>query len=57
MNSTPNAKSMFREIRDMIDGDVLYDDLSRTLYSSGACLYPDPGTHLTPRQVCGIKGA
>ncbi|MGO9120315.1 MAG: anaerobic glycerol-3-phosphate dehydrogenase subunit C [Desulfomonilaceae bacterium] len=39
MSSTPNEKAMFREIEEMIEGDVLYDDLSRTLYSSGACLY------------------
>ena len=39
MNSTPNSKTMFREIEDMVEGEVLYDDLSRTLYSSGACLY------------------
>ena len=38
MKSTPNT-TMFREIKDMIDGEVLSDDLSRTLYSSGACLY------------------
>ncbi len=39
MNSTRNVKTMSREIKDMIEGDVLYDDLSRTLYSIGACLY------------------
>src|SRR5208283_1414634 len=39
MGSTPNEKAMFREIEEMIEGKVLYDDLSRTLYSSGACLY------------------
>ncbi len=39
MSSTPNEKAMFREIEEMIEGDVLCDDLSRTLYSSGACLY------------------
>src|SRR5208283_5411313 len=39
MKSTPNAKTIFREIKDIIEGEVLHDDLSRTLYSSGACLY------------------
>lgn len=39
MKSTPNAKTIFREIKTLIEGEVLYDDLSRTLYSSGACLY------------------
>ena len=39
MSSTPSEKAMFREIEEMIEGEVVYDDLSRTLYSSGACLY------------------
>lgn len=30
---------IFQEIKGMIQGEVLYDDLSRTIYSSGACLY------------------
>jgi len=29
----------FSELRDSVEGDVLYDEMSRALYSSGACLY------------------
>jgi anaerobic glycerol-3-phosphate dehydrogenase C subunit len=39
MNTAANANTMFREIEGIIEGTILYDDLSRTLYSSGACLY------------------
>lgn len=32
-------EKIFREIKEIIKGEVLFDDLSRTIYSSGACLY------------------
>lgn len=31
--------SAFSELKDSVEGDVLYDEMSRALYSSGACLY------------------
>jgi hypothetical protein len=34
-----DPESIFREIKTLIKGDVLYDDLSRTIYSSAACLF------------------
>jgi anaerobic glycerol-3-phosphate dehydrogenase C subunit len=39
MKSTPDPEMLFREIDELIEGEVLCDDLTRTLYSSGACLY------------------
>jgi anaerobic glycerol-3-phosphate dehydrogenase C subunit len=39
MNSAPDPNAMSLEIKEMIEGEVLCDDLSRTLYSSAACLY------------------
>ncbi|MBM4331632.1 MAG: anaerobic glycerol-3-phosphate dehydrogenase subunit C [Deltaproteobacteria bacterium] len=33
------TENIFREIKEMIKGEALFDDLSRTIYSSGACLY------------------
>jgi len=32
MTSTPTEKAMFREIEEMIEREVLYDDLSRQEY-------------------------
>lgn len=34
-----DAEKIFRDIKIMIRGEVLYDDLSRTIYGSGASLY------------------
>jgi len=39
MNSSLNPEKIFREIKEMIKGDVLSDELSRTIYSSAACLF------------------
>ena len=39
MIDSKQSEKIFREIKGMIDGEVLYDDLSRTIYSSAACLY------------------
>ncbi len=39
MNSSLNPEKIFREIQEMIKGEVLCDDLSRTIYSSAACLF------------------
>ncbi|MGA3174293.1 MAG: anaerobic glycerol-3-phosphate dehydrogenase subunit C [Syntrophorhabdales bacterium] len=39
MDRVAKGEKIFREIGQMIEGEILYDDLSRTLYSSGACLY------------------
>jgi anaerobic glycerol-3-phosphate dehydrogenase C subunit len=39
MNSSLNPETIFREIKTMIKGDALCDDLSRTIYSSAACLF------------------
>ena len=39
MIDSKQSEEMFREIKGMIDGEVLYDDLSRSIYSSAACLY------------------
>ena len=36
---TLDPEKIFREIKTMIKGEVLYDDLSRTIYSSAACLF------------------
>jgi len=33
------AKSIFKDLRRLIEGDVLFDELSRTIYSSAASLY------------------
>jgi len=38
-NRTLNPEKVFTEIKAMIKGDVLYDDLTRTIYSSAACLF------------------
>jgi len=37
--SSLNPEKIFTEIKKMIKGEVLYDDLSRTIYSSAACLF------------------
>ena len=34
-----DKKRIFREIAGMIEGEILYDDLTLTLYSSAACLF------------------
>ena len=39
MNKSLHPEKIFREIKEMIKGDVLCDDLSRTIYSSAACLF------------------
>jgi anaerobic glycerol-3-phosphate dehydrogenase C subunit len=36
---TLNPEKIFQEIKALIKGDVLYDDLSRMIYSSAACLF------------------
>ncbi|MCK9363287.1 MAG: anaerobic glycerol-3-phosphate dehydrogenase subunit C [Syntrophales bacterium] len=38
-DSSLNPEKIFTEIKKMIKGEVFYDDLSRTLYSSAACLF------------------
>lgn len=39
MNNTANPEQIFTDIKALIKGDVLYDELSRTIYSSAACLF------------------
>jgi FAD/FMN-containing dehydrogenase/Fe-S oxidoreductase len=39
MSCSLNPVQIFREIKEMIKGDVLCDDLSRAIYSSAACLF------------------
>lgn len=34
-----NAANTFDELQESVAGDVLYDEMSRALYSSGSCLY------------------
>lgn len=39
MDNSFNPEKIFPEIKALIKGDVLYDELSRTIYSSAACLF------------------
>src|SRR5665811_1762958 len=37
--SSLNKEKIFGDLKAMIKGEVLYDDLSRAVYSSAACLF------------------
>jgi anaerobic glycerol-3-phosphate dehydrogenase C subunit len=39
MDRSPDPEKIFAEIKALIKGDVLCDELSRTIYSSAACLF------------------